>query len=35
MTRAWFLQWGHGYVNKKGAGTGKAYMPLLRAGVMP
>jgi len=29
------LQWGHGYMNKKGAGTGNTYMPLLRAGVRP
>jgi hypothetical protein len=26
---------GHGYVNRKRAGTGKACMPLFRAGVRP
>jgi len=35
MTRAWFVQWRHGYVNRKRAGTGKARMPLFRAGVRP
>ena len=35
MTRAWFVPWGHGYVNRERAGTGKACMPLFRAGVRP
>ena len=35
MTRAWFVHWGHGYVKRKQAGTGKACMPLFHAGVRP
>ena len=34
-TRAWFVRYGHGYVNRKRASTGKACMPLFRAGVRP
>ena len=29
------MQWGHGYVNRKRASTGKACMPLFLAGVRP
>jgi len=35
MTKTWFLEWGHGNLNRKRAGTGKACVPLFRAGVMP
>ena len=32
MAKAWFVHRGHGYVNRIRAGTGKACMPLFRAG---
>ena len=35
MMRAWLMQWGHGYVKRKQAGTGKACMPLFHTGVRP
>jgi len=35
MTRAWFVQWGHGYMNRKQASTGKACMLLFCAGIRP
>jgi len=34
-TRAWFVQCAHGYLNRKRAATGKACMPLFRAGARP
>ena len=33
--RARFVQWCHGYANRKWAGTGKACMPLFHSGVRP
>jgi len=35
MTRSWFVQWGHGYVNRKQGGKRKACTPLFRAGIRP